>query len=153
MPLDFVSLQRAAEKTGYEPISLEVIRETERQLGFELPLLLRRLYLEAGDGGFGPGYGFYGLLEGTDEFPDDSVAGLYRSFRSPDPEDPSWSWPEKLLPLVDWGCAIRSCVDCIDPSLPVIRFDPNSDASAMLRPEGYSLEDWLAAWLEGKDLW
>jgi hypothetical protein len=115
--------------------------------------LIRKIYSEVGDGGFGPGYGFYGLLEGTDEFPDDTVVRLYTSFRKTDPEYPSWSWPEKILPLTDWGCAIRSCVDYSDAPLPVLRFDPNSGASSVLCPEGYSLENWLQAWLKGKDLW
>ena len=153
MSLDFAKLLAAADDTGYAPLSAEDILEAERQLGFPLPPLIRRIYSEVGDGAFGPGYGFYGLLEGTDEFPDDTVVGLYQSFRRPDPDDPSWSWPEKLLPLTDWGCAIRSCVDCTDLSLPVLRFDPNSGASRVISPEGYSLENWLQAWLDGKDLW
>jgi hypothetical protein len=153
MPLDISRLAKAAEDQAYEPVLAETLVEAERQLGFALPPLLRRIYSEMGDGGFGPGYGFYGLLEGTEEFPDDSVVRLYLSFRGPDPDDPEWAWPEKLLPLADWGCAIRSCVDCSDPSLPVVRFDPNSGTYPMLNPEGNTFEDWLSAWLDGKDLW
>jgi len=153
MPLNFEKLLEAAEKTGYTRVSVSDLLEAERQLGFSLPPLIRRIYSEAGDGGFGPGYGFYGLLDGTDEFPDESVVQLYSSFCSPDPDDPAWSWPEKMLPLSDWGCAIRSCVDCSEPTLPVFRFDPNSGTSVVLSPEGLSFENWLQAWLDGKDLW
>ena len=153
MPLDLAKLLKIAEDSAYSPVSAADINEAERQLGFDLPGLIRKIYFEVGDGGFGPGYGFYGLLEGTDEFPDETVVRLYTSFRKADPEDPSWSWPEKLLPLTDWGCAIRGCVDCSDATLPVHRFDPNSGAPMVLSPEGYSLENWLEAWLDGKDLW
>jgi hypothetical protein len=153
MPLDIAKLLKIVENTAYRPLSETDLNEAERQLGFALPDLLRKIYCEVGDGGFGPGYGFYRLLEGTDEFPDETVVQLYTSFRELDPEDPSWSWPEKLLPLLDWGCAIRSCVHCSDPTLPVFRFDPNSGSIAVFSTEGYSFENWLEAWLDGKDLW
>src|SRR5271156_1735091 len=33
--------------------------ELEHELGFALPGLLKALFLQVGDGGFGPGYGLY----------------------------------------------------------------------------------------------
>jgi hypothetical protein len=41
----------------------------ERQLGFGLPPLLKRIYIEIGNGGFGLGYGLVGLTNGV---PDDT---------------------------------------------------------------------------------
>ena len=39
------------------PASLEAVKECEALVGHRLPPLLRRPYLEVGNGGFGPGYG------------------------------------------------------------------------------------------------
>src|SRR5262249_18198114 len=50
---------------------------------------------------------------------------IYRILRSNDPQDPLWSWPDCLLPICEWGCAIMSCVDCAVPDFPVRIFDPN----------------------------
>jgi len=39
----------------------------ESQLGYRLPTLLRRIYLEVADGGFGPAYGIFPVVRGRDE--------------------------------------------------------------------------------------
>ena len=41
------------------------LEEAESRLGFKLPILLRRLYLEVGNGGFGPSYGLLGISGGA----------------------------------------------------------------------------------------
>ena len=40
----------------YEPASAAALAKAERDLGFELPHLLRAMYAEIANGGFGPGY-------------------------------------------------------------------------------------------------
>ena len=56
------------------------IAEAERRLGFQLPELLRELYTCVGDGGFGPGYGFLGLIKPVPigDFTGESVVELSR---------------------------------------------------------------------------
>ena len=49
---------------GYQPATQEQLRETEDLLGFSLPPLLRVLYLQIANGGFGPGYGIIGAMGG-----------------------------------------------------------------------------------------
>jgi hypothetical protein len=44
------------------PVSPEVLAEAERRLGFPLSPLLRALYTQVGDGGYGPGRGLDHLL-------------------------------------------------------------------------------------------
>src|SRR5579859_3133146 len=44
--------------------SEKVLQETEARLGFALPPLLRALYATVANGGFGPGQGIFGTLEG-----------------------------------------------------------------------------------------
>jgi hypothetical protein len=91
----------------------------------------------------------------TDDQGYDAVE-LYALYRQPDPDDPSWAWPEGLLPVCHWGCAIYGCVDCTREPYPVIVFDPNphdDDGSRCFRPHRDSFEGWLAAWADGVDLW
>ncbi len=134
------------------PVSDADIAEAERRLGFQLPGLLRQLYGTIADGGFGPPYGFLPLLTPVLEtklvnlsLPGrESVVQLYTLFRGGDPEDPSWSWPERLLPVLEWGCA-----NCSSPSLTVVRDEPD----VCRITESSSLERWLSDWMAGRDLW
>lgn len=48
----------------FPPATEAVVRETEAALGFQIPTFLKRVYLEIGNGGFGPGYGIIGLKGG-----------------------------------------------------------------------------------------
>src|SRR5262245_41797485 len=43
------------------PVRREAVEAAEREFGYPFPALLRRLYLEVGNGGFGPGYGLFRL--------------------------------------------------------------------------------------------
>lgn len=154
MQFDLKKLREfAREQEASPPASDAAIRDAELTLGFAIPPPVRFIYAHIGNGGFGPGHGFYGLASGTKQFPDESVVYLYTLFRKGDPEDPSFSWPYMLLPILDWGCAIRSCVDCSTPSLPIIRHDPNVEFPQQFRDEGWHFEEWLQAWLDGYDLW
>jgi SMI1 / KNR4 family (SUKH-1) len=149
--------QRAVQQKLRPPVSRCDLDEAERLLGFPLPDLLRELYTEVGDGGFGPSHGFLPLLKSAPEVKlangslprIESAVELYQLFKEGDPENPSWSWPDGLLPILDWGCAIRSCADCLTPSLPVIRDEPDVGRVK----ESPSLEQWLRSWIDGQDLW
>lgn len=134
--------------------------QAELQLGFKLPSLLRRIYLEAGNGGFGPGYGLFPLHihEASNR---DSLVTTYLNMRSMTQEeiDEHWSeeeekpalWPEAALMLCDWGCSIYSCLDCSSPDSPIYRMD-NNVSFAEWAVEAASLQQWLASWLDGKPL-
>nr|BFD96238.1 hypothetical protein KitaXyl93_75980 [Kitasatospora sp. Xyl93] len=45
----------------FSPVTKAEVEQVERELGYELPLLLRRVYTEVGDGGFGPEGGLASL--------------------------------------------------------------------------------------------
>ena len=135
----------------FAPASERILSSAEQRLGFPLPPLLRLLYSDVSNGGFGPGYGFLPLFPPAAQPSEDSVVVLYEVFRAHDPEEPDWSWPERLLCVCDWGCAIRSCVDCSRPELPMVRFDPNEEEQFF--PEAPNLDGWLEDWLSGNDLW
>lgn len=64
-------------------------------------------------------------------------------------------WPQGVLPICHWGCAIYSCVDCRDETSKVIRFDPNPvdrDWSVAWGNENHTLASWLEGWLQGEEL-
>jgi len=88
MSLDVQKLKESARKQQAHPPAPDgAIRDAEVRLGFAIPAPLRHLYSHIGNGGFGPGHGFYGLASGTELFPDESVVYLYTLFREGDPEN------------------------------------------------------------------
>lgn len=133
------------------PAPAEAVREAEGIIGFPLPPLLRRLYLEVADGGFGPNEGVLGLAAGHGGR---TALDLYRHAHeiSPLPFYPDWWFlPYRLLPLCEWGCGIYSFIDCSDPHGPIWGWDPNPGPGGeqALFPEPLVLAEWLARWLAG----
>lgn len=87
----------------------EQLAEVEKKLGYALPPLLKSIYTEIGNGGFGPGYGLYAS--------EDLIA---------DAEEEGIIWKKGMLPLLTWGCGILSCVDLTDAKYPIYFFDPGA---------------------------
>jgi hypothetical protein len=136
------------------------IERDEKRLGFALPPLLKRIYSEISNGGFGPGYGLIGLTSGVPDDTGKTGPDIYRLLRSADPVDVNLNWPFGLLPICNWGCAIVSCADCADPGFRMRIFDPNAhdgddgdDWSDSFFEESPSFETWIGAWSSGVDLW
>ena len=127
-------------------------------LGFTPPALLVSLFRQVGNGGFGPGYGLMGLNNGSPDDQGNTAVSLYTYFSWEDPEDPDWTWPERLLPICNWGCAIYSCLDCREENPTVVIWDPNvwqtgTPPEDAMRRMDMKLSEWLAAWANGEDLW
>jgi hypothetical protein len=120
------------------------LTRAEAELGFALPSLLRRLLGEVANGGFGPGFGLFGVEGGQPATIHADPTALSEAYvRMLDDE----TWPRLLLPICDWGCATWSCLDCrIDDGLVVTM------ASAELACTERTLGSWLRAWLDGVDL-
>lgn len=138
----------------FDPINAEVIHAAEKRLGFTVTPLIRRLYTEVSNGGFGPAYGLLGLVGGmTNEDGNDAVS-QYLCYRQTDPDEPRWAWPSGLLPIGHLGCAMYMCVDCLKPTGPVIWFEPNVydpfiGWGACFIPAYSSADLWLSKWLSG----
>lgn len=136
-------------------LSRRDMRHAENDLGFTLPTGVCQLYTEVANGGFGPGYGIIGLHGGYLSDTGNDVLNEYKAFRTRNPGDPTYHWPDTVLPICHWGCGIYSCVDCADGQARILRFDPNlvnDDWSIAWGDECLTLKAWLQAWLNGVDL-
>jgi hypothetical protein len=133
------------------PAPAVVVEEAESVIGYRLPPLLRRLYLEVGNGGFGPGYGIFGLRDGhRDDDLDWTVLDWYHYAHDAPSSD--WSFlPASVLPLCLWGCAIYSLIDCSDPEGRMWGWDqqPGAEGVEALFPERLTLAQWLRRWVSG----
>ncbi len=139
------------------PATEEQLGQSEKQLGFGIPPLLRRIYTEVGNGGFGPGYGLIGCLGGYRDDRGDTIVEAYLGRSRRDPEDPEWRWPEKLVPLFSWGGACYTCGDFNLECSPLLEFYPHqykrgSSLSAAFRPHGEALQEFLARWISGEEV-
>lgn len=143
------------------------LEETEIRLGFPLPQTLRDIYLNVGNGGFGPYLGLF--LGGVNGFEDEgyNVVTHYHLMRS---EPNRFHWPERQLTFFHWGCACRCTLDCTvadgvvayhDSTEFDIRFAPDDpghdgdpvfeDALPAFRFDAPTLANWWQLWLDGKD--
>jgi hypothetical protein len=112
------------------------VEEAERLIGLPLPSQLRRLYLEVGNGGFGPGYGILGLRGGHGDDYRHTAIELY-----------PWEGHERLLPVCYLGCAIYSFVDA---EARMWACDPNPGAEDAFFAEPMTLAKWLERWVDGR---
>ncbi|USY22782.1 SMI1/KNR4 family protein [Nocardiopsis exhalans] len=130
------------------PASEEAVHECEKLLGRPLPPLLRRCYLELGDGGFGPGYGLFSLRDS--EHGDSVVDAIKRQVEWPRAWQPMAG---SLMPLCAWGCGIESLIDCRNSSGGMWAIDPNpapeDDPDVMLFPETFTFTEWMRRWIDG----
>jgi SMI1/KNR4 family protein SUKH-1 len=133
------------------------IASDERRLGFAFPPLMKRIYIEIGNGGFGPGYGLIGFTNGAPDDTGRTAPEIYNQLRSSEWSASGWKWPHGLLPVCHWGCAILSCVDCTDPNFRMRIFDPNVHEkddwadSLFEGSDGFGI--WMRDWASGADLW
>lgn len=128
------------------PASADDVTAFERMVGHPMPDLLKRIYLEVANGGFGP-WEVVSVTETDDWFSDCSdITMAYRGFALPDDVLPSG-----IVPLMDRGCAMWTLIDFRtadgqmwdwDPNLCCIRHAP--------APIGQSLAQWLTDWLHGQ---
>lgn len=127
------------------------VEEAESIVGYRLPPLLRRWYLEVGNGGFGPGYGILGLRGGHRDDIHRGALDLYHGAH--DRSSAHWSFlPASLLPICSWGCGIYSFVDCSQQQGQMWGWDPNPGPvnKQALFQQSYTLAGWLDRWVRGQ---
>lgn len=146
----------------YDPVKAKAVASAERELGFQFPELLRAIYSQVGNGGFGPEYGFIGVEGGATDGRR-SLVQVYQNLEQYQEDSPLWCRPERLLPVCILGCGMWSCLDCKKARVPVFIFDPNNlqsdpddDDENRLRWansfwfESRSFVAWLETWLNDK---
>jgi hypothetical protein len=136
------------------PATTAEVDAAEAALGFPVPPLLRRMYTEIGNGGFGPSYGLEGVPTSPPTLGTADIVALYEQYSEPWPEYPAHQWPYGLVPLISDGCLFMECVDFTRPPYAVVRFDGNNcdwerPVVESLTPLAVSLEERLEMWLGG----
>ena len=128
-----------------DPAALEA---AETEIGFALPPVLRRVYLDVADGGFGPGSGLMNLAAAT---------AAYARLRKGDELPRGRVWPERLLPIREVDPGFDS-VDASSPAGRIVAWDPEDlrefsgekTWNASFSEIAPSIEGWLEEWVGGK---
>jgi hypothetical protein len=148
------------------PATVEAVRAAGDAVGFHFPTLLERLWVEVGNGGFGPGYGLFGVEGGL---ADDDTAlttapyylasvqtGLLAEWsgsaaESSDDDGPAEfePWPAKLVPICEWGCHHLSAIDCAAPEGQMVDLVEGLER----KPKRMTFAQWMEAWVNGVELW
>jgi hypothetical protein len=149
---------------AFAPATAQQVETTEQILGFSLPPLLKALYTQIANGGFGPGTGLRGIAGGYDGTYHDggTLLNLYpSSAKSEQLFDlasnqqgwqllPEGQWPRRLLRLADMGCVQEACVDAASEHMYLLVVTTDGQHALVSLP--WNLEEWLWRWVKGKPL-
>jgi hypothetical protein len=149
----------------YPPTTHAIVNAAEKKLGFRLPILLREMYTRVGNGGFGPGYGIYGLEGGylqtihgskcsslVDIYLEAKPTGRPLSELGHDfTRDGSLSfgdnineWPQKLVEICSLGDDMYYCIDCSSSAAPILLLIAYGGEFQI---HCSSFEEWFENWL------
>jgi SMI1/KNR4 family protein SUKH-1 len=144
------AMNRPAERPLPARATPEALEAAEARMGVAIPPLLRRLYAEVANGGFGPGSGIIGIQGGWTDDNGRTIEDLLEMMSEGDPDERSWRWPVGLVPIVDYS-PVWTCVATAVPGGRVVDFDHEEieyggwDAS--FSDVAPSLHDWLVTWV------
>lgn len=142
----------------FPPVTDVAVDEAERRIGYRLPALLRRVYTEVGDGGFGPDGGLASLREGNGALRHRLAwpcsVRIHEDNRERERREPT-SW----LLLAYGGCSMQWHVSLLAVDSPVLLYDSDGwepswgqDAHDGLR-HATTLRQWLRTWADGGNVW
>jgi hypothetical protein len=117
-------------------VSRAGVEYAEEVLRFTLPKILRQSYLEISNGGFGPGP-LIGLPGGHESSWGDLLKTSAEMRRDEECEE---GW----CPIIDWGCAQFSLIDCDNDYLIVTLYEGEFHC------EDYDFNELLERWLVGE---
>jgi SMI1 / KNR4 family (SUKH-1) len=136
------SIEEPAPLKPIEPLSEAAVAKVEKSLGFRLPAELRQLYLEIGDGGFGPYNGIRRLSNWAKD---------YQKLLAELPAERGREWPEALLPIV-YRNGKRICVDRTSGAVLLWTRPPKRSSEkkwlASFVPQSPSVGEWLERWVD-----
>jgi hypothetical protein len=128
------------------PASEAAVSAAEAAIGVTLPTLLRRLYVEVVNGGFGPREGVLGVGGGPWIGDWSSIVEVHSTFiEHPDFPPPAW-----LVWIFDWGCNIWSLIDCRTSDGRMWSWDANVDENVNpLFETDMTFAQWIESSLDG----
>ncbi|MFF3563042.1 SMI1/KNR4 family protein [Streptomyces sp. NPDC002574] len=140
----------------FPPADVREVEKAEREIGHRLPQLLRRLYTEVGNGGFGPYARGFSSITSSLTSPDGLVVlSLVETYQ----RDCARGMPASWLELTPCGCAVYWYVSLTEPGNPVMLYETDrGDPRYGQRPEEgvhgtIPLREWLWIWADGGDVW
>ena len=157
-----------SQRFEYPVVTDKLLLQTEQVLKFSLPPVLRALYTQLANGGFGPGHGIDGILGGyhSDGYGDNIVLRYLHNKRNAAIVDlldyeqnlapgqhleiPDDIWFDRCLAICHHGLGVYTYYDC--KSGYVFEYSPTHEVSHhrsyTLNMIACSLEDWLELWLK-----
>lgn len=129
--------QRDKSSVWYPTVGIAHIEFAEEVVGFKFPELLRRILMEVSNGGFGPGYKLGGLPGGHDC----AWGDILESFKVIQADE---GYEDGWLPVIDWGCAQVTMIDCFDKTQIVTWL------SGDVRQEDYDFNELMRRWVNGE---
>ena len=136
---------------------------SEQHLGFALPSVLRELYQNLANGGFGPGSGLRGVLGGYNGANHEgTILDFYPTLAKSDElfdvvlDHHEWlvlpegRWPRHMLCLGDMGCVQEACVDAVSERLYLLVV--TAEERHALVPLPWTLKKWLWRWVRGENV-
>lgn len=146
---------------AYAPATEPEVAKAEKAIGRRLPELLRRIYLEVANGGFGPDWsGLLSLTDGQDTPRWDGPSAVEMSLTQRE-----WGLPDAWFALAHGGCSMYWYVVLDRPGNPVHYYDwdgwdfppgtPNIPPELVqpievgIAETTPTLADWLWHWVEG----
>ncbi|MFB7827937.1 hypothetical protein [Streptomyces hydrogenans] len=141
----------------FPPVTPPEVEAAEDIVGRPLPTLLRRIYTEVGDGGFGPDGGLASLTDGR-RAPGDLID--WPCSITQHERDRAAGLPESWLYLASGGCTMQWHLSLLAAGNPVLLYDADGWVPSWgegphdgLRHATGSLRQWLWTWANGGDVW
>ncbi|MCY1136942.1 SMI1/KNR4 family protein [Actinoplanes sp. Pm04-4] len=129
------------------PASAEALDEAERVIGYPFPPLIRRLYGEVANGGFGPFGGVEGVGGGHESAGGAGMLAEYVEWRDTEiPDDSDFpAWMPGVVFFCDFGCAMWALLDCRVPGGRIMFLDQGELHELDVTPA-----QWFELWLDGE---
>jgi hypothetical protein len=133
--------------TANPVVTLEEIQEFESKSGVTLPADMRRVYLEVGNGRFGPAYGL------------DKLGGILEDFQRLVNENSYLElygrpWNSFILPILGGGCDLSGVLDVQNGRIGTVNYEilEGESLESIIEWVAPSLQAWLELWMDGTTL-
>jgi hypothetical protein len=140
-------VQKFPKLAGRHPLpelaTRQAVELAEARIGFSLPPLLVRLWIEVANGGFGPGYGLFGVNNEPASPLSESLPNSYFQWIA----DGSLKWRLRIVPICHWGCGMETGVDCSTPEGLIFHL-----MASFRKVERSTFAQWMEDWVNGVDL-